>query len=288
MTRSLLVAAAALAAACLVPFWVYGADPDARRTAHFLDHRPPHPPARVVSLAPVTTEIAFALGAGDRVVAVTRFCDRPAAAKALPKVGGYVDVNLEALLAQKPDLVLAMPSSGQRDVLEQLTARGIPVFVGFADRLRETRDLIAGVGRALGVPKAGQRAVADFDQALAKLSRPPVPDAPRVLVAVATRPLVVAGRDAFAAEAVALIGARLALSVDAPWPVLSLEAVASLDVDVVVAAEGPAAGEALRAMFAPLGKSAPAVRAPDAPILMRPGVSLPADVAILRRLVFAP
>jgi len=64
------------------------------------------PPARIVSLAPSITEVLFALGLGDRVVGVTSFCRYPPEAARLPRVGGYLDLNLEAIVGLEPDLVV--------------------------------------------------------------------------------------------------------------------------------------------------------------------------------------
>ena len=67
----------------------------------------PAPPARIVSLVPSVTEIVFALGAQDRLVGRTDFCDHPAAVKTKPSVGGMINPSLESLVALRPDLVVA-------------------------------------------------------------------------------------------------------------------------------------------------------------------------------------
>ena len=69
---------------------------------------------RIVSLSPSTTEILFAIGAGDRVVGVTTYCDYPEEAKTRPKVGGFTDHSLEAIVLQKPDLVVITPNRGTK------------------------------------------------------------------------------------------------------------------------------------------------------------------------------
>ena len=63
------------------------------------------PPARIISTAPSITEILYALGLGDRVAAVTRFCRYPPEAQVKPKIGDYINPNLEAMAALRPDLV---------------------------------------------------------------------------------------------------------------------------------------------------------------------------------------
>ena len=72
-------------------------------------------PARIVSLAPSVTETLFALGAGPRVVAVSTFCDYPPEVRSLPKIGSFVAPSVEAIIAQRPDVVIGAPSPGNHD-----------------------------------------------------------------------------------------------------------------------------------------------------------------------------
>ena len=85
-------------------------------------------PQRIISLAPSTTEIVFALGLGDRLVGVTRYCDYPPAATNIAKVGGYVDPSYEAMVALEPDLSILLsthrgagvrPSRGRGQTVEK-------------------------------------------------------------------------------------------------------------------------------------------------------------------------
>jgi iron complex transport system substrate-binding protein len=92
-------------------------------------HRmPPSPPQRIVSMAPNITEILFALGLGDKIVGVTRFCDFPEAASDIPKIGGLIDPNLEIIHSLEPDLVIAFRGNPLR-FLERLRDFLFPVFV---------------------------------------------------------------------------------------------------------------------------------------------------------------
>src|SRR5439155_1477696 len=90
---------------------------------------PVMPPARVVSLAPSITEIVYALGAADRLVGVCAQCNYPEAAAQLPRVGGYLVPNVEAVVAARPDLVLVVPSPGNRDAVHAVERTGIRVVV---------------------------------------------------------------------------------------------------------------------------------------------------------------
>jgi iron complex transport system substrate-binding protein len=279
-------------ATVLVAVLATASPPTAPRQTHF--YKPAGEevsatPQRIVSLAPVVTETLFALGVGDRVVGVTRYCDRPAAASALPKVGGFIDPQLEAILALKPDLVVSMPSKGVRTTLDRLRDRGVPVLVGFGDTIGEVRDLIGGVGRAVGAPTTAADVLKAFDDALDAHRRPAPAGAPRVLVLVGARPLIAAGPNTFADEAVRWVGGRRALTDNTPaWPALSVEAISALAPDVIVAAGGPGDAEALARALAPLGKRRPPIVHGDDALLMRPGPSLHEDVAQLARLLAPP
>ena len=68
-------------------------------------------PRRVVSLAPSVTETVFALGLGDRLVGVTSHCDYPAAARKIAPVGGFLNPNIESIIARRPDLVIGVKSA---------------------------------------------------------------------------------------------------------------------------------------------------------------------------------
>lgn len=252
--------------------------------------QPDGPAQRIVSLAPVVTETLFALGLGERVVGVTRYCDRPEAARALPKVGGYVDPQVERVLALKPDLVVAMPSFGQRAALDRLRERGVPVLVVFGDSLDEVKAMIRAVSDAAGEAGAGTALVRRMEQDLARVasSFPEGTHRPRAVLVFQVEPLVIAGPATFPDEALRLAGGRPAVPRNSPaWPVWSLEALLFLSPDALVAAEGPKAAQRLRAKLAaaPGGKRPPRVVSSDHAILMRPGPHLAEDVAALAALL---
>jgi iron complex transport system substrate-binding protein len=252
--------------------------------------RPATSPVRIVSLAPVVTETLFLLGRGDRVVGVTRFCDRPAQAAALEKVGGYVDISLERVLALKPDLVIAMPSLGQRALLDRLRGRGVPVLVVFGDSLDELRQLTSTLGDTLGARAAADAANGAVFAAVRALQARPLASRKAVVV-VGHDPLVVAGPGTFAAEALAIAGLTSVVAADAPmWPTWSTETLSTSGVEVIIAAEGPDAAAALRALVARVvpAQRRPRVVASTRPILMRPGPALVDDLATVGALLADP
>lgn len=246
----------------------------------------PSSPKRIVSLAPVVTETIFAAGSGDRLVGVTKYCDRPAAAKEIAKVGGFTAVSLERILELSPDLVIAMPSMGQRQVLERLADHKIAVLVAFGDTIGEVRALIDGVTRAVAANERAVSSVAQFDASLLALKRDRTPS-PRTLVAVSASPIVVAGHGTFANQALEWLGATPAVGPKSPaWPTWSLEALGEANVDIIIAASGRDDATKLRKTLAPLGTKGTVVAA-GRPILMRPGPHLAEDLDVVAQILDA-
>lgn len=235
---------------------------------------PPAPHPRVVSLLPNATEVLFALGAGDHLVGATRYCDRPEAARAVPRVGGILDVSVEAVLAARPDVVIGSPTvlgPRFRALLAEAGARVVPLTF-------ETTDSIApgilAVGEAVG-REAEARTLADGMRADLELlggrarRDPPV----RVLFVVGRNPLVVAARPSFLGDLLDRMGvANLASSESVPFPTWSLEQVLKADPDVVVdgAVEAGDVGAMLAAAGLRAAREGRVVRMPDDAII-RPG-----------------
>lgn len=254
-----------------------------------------HDPAtvrRIVSLSPMVTETLFALGAGARVVGVTRYCDRPQQATALPKVGGYTDVSLEAVLALSPQLVIAQRGEGQWAVLDRLQERGIDVFLVVNDTLDESqRSTVALADVAANGIVGARQAATDLVAAQNKALQAAAGSGTglRVVVVVGTGPLVVAGAGSFAERAVAATGATSVIAASDPaWPLWSLETMLARKVDVVVVADGTAGVAAVTRALAPLGRRMPRIVAAERNILTRAGPGFAADVDTLATLLRTP
>src|SRR5438552_17336559 len=129
----------------------------------------PPAPARVrsvVTLAPSLSEIVLALGAGERLAGVTRFDDDPRTAK-LPRIGGYNDPEPEAVLALKPDLVLAEPAPANRGPVETLARLGVAVEAFPLATVADIEQALSGIGSLLGLEKRGQELSAEIETARA-------------------------------------------------------------------------------------------------------------------------
>ena len=108
------------------------------------------PAVRIISLAPHATEMLYAAGAGPQVVAAVDYSDYPEAARLLPRVGGYSRLDMEAILALKPDLLVAWSSGNPPDAVARLQELGIPVYYTEPRRLGDIPRDILQLGRLSG------------------------------------------------------------------------------------------------------------------------------------------
>ena len=165
------------------------------------------PPARIVSLVPSVTEILYALGAEERLVGVTDFCDYPPAARQRPSVGGMVNPNLEAIVALKPDLVIATTEGNGEETFAQLKRLGIPTYLVAAHLVSDVTDLIARLGALTGRERAMGPVLARLERRIEAVKRAVAPQPrPRVLYVLWPEPLIVPGRTALVTELIRLAG----------------------------------------------------------------------------------
>lgn len=196
------------------------------------------PPVRVVSLIPATTELVFALGAGDRLVGRTTWCDYPAAAAAVPDLGNGIGPNIEAVVAARPDLVLLYKSGANRAAAEQLRGFGIATFELATDRMEDFDRITRLIGQALGKAAEAESLVVRTarDLALASARSPSTQHpAPSVFILAWDRPPMTLGRGSFLSEILERAGARNAFddlaTSSAP---IAIEAVAARNPDFVL------------------------------------------------------
>jgi iron complex transport system substrate-binding protein len=187
------------------------------------------PAARIVSLAPGITELLFDMGAGAQVVAVSEYSDTPPEARALPRVSRAQGIDLEAIAALKPDLVVAWGSGYSPALLESLRRLGSPVYIEEPRRLEDIATSIERLGALAGAPRAAALAGA-FRLRLAQLrqryaARPAVP----VFYQVWSSPVMTLGGSHVASEVMQVCGARNVFADLAPL-------VATVDVESVLAA----------------------------------------------------
>ena len=196
----------------------------------------PREPARIVSLAPSNTEILFALGLGDRVVGVTTACDYPEAAKKIDKIGDYI-INVEAVVAKRPDLVVAVADLQMPVIqkLRELRLRVVAVNPRTIDGVFRAMQII---GDSAGAGSAARRAVDSLNARIAavesKVAAVPADSRPRVFVEIWNDPLMTAGAGTFVDDLVRRAGGRNIVGHIEGWPQISPETVISSHTDIII------------------------------------------------------
>ncbi|WP_455378341.1 ABC transporter substrate-binding protein [Petrachloros mirabilis] len=192
-------------------------------------------PTRVVSMAPNVTEILFAIGAGDRLVAVTQSCDFPPEAKLKAQLKGTTP-SIEQILALKPDLVLLPKDFIQPDLLQQFDRLKVPAFVLPTASLEDVLLQIQTVARMLDRGQAGDALVASMRQRITAVKeRLQAFPRPRILYVLNTDPLQSIGRGSFVHQLIELAGGvNIAAEASGAYPRLSLEDVIVRDPECIV------------------------------------------------------
>jgi iron complex transport system substrate-binding protein len=167
---------------------------------------------RIVSLAPNLTEILFALGLGEKVVAVSSDSDYPPEAASKNKVGTFWQPNAEAIIASKPDLVITECFEQQKSVAETLHRLGYKVLALKIESIEGMLAAIKDIGAATGTQNRADKLVEDITNRLDNLrSKLAARNKVKVLWIVQTEPLRVAGTNTFLNELLELVGGENAI-----------------------------------------------------------------------------
>jgi iron complex transport system substrate-binding protein len=233
----------------------------------------PGVPQRVVSTLPSLTETVCELGACARLVGVDRYSNFPASVQQLPKVGGGIDPNVEAIVALKPDLVLVAVSSR---AVERLEALGVKVVALEPKNAADVQRVLGVIGTALGVPDA-QRVWREIDAGVqaAAQSLSPAAKATRVYFEVNQGPYA-AGQSSFIGETLARLGAQNIIAAElGPFPKINPEYVVRANPDLIMIGTRSVGGLAQRpgwAAMRAMKEQRICVFEPDeSDVLVRPG-----------------
>jgi len=267
--RSLLVETAALAAVFVCALLISCSQPEPQSATDDLG-RPVALTAkttRVVSLAPNLTEMLFAIGAGDRIVGTDDFSNFPPEAKGIAKVGG-MQPNVEKIAALKPDLVVASTEGNHPNLASALAAAAIPLYVVRTDRIDQIAPAMERLGKLLDAPQAADaarelRIAIDAQRRTRAKHR-------RVLFAVWTDPLYVAGRNTFTDDLLKLTGAENAVQADG-WPQYSLESLAASPPELLLYPRGALTPEQVEALLKRIPQLQVEVVSVNEDIFQRPG-----------------
>ena len=196
----------------------------------------PADPQRVVALAPSITEIIFALNQQHRLVGVTRFSDYPVEAGKLPKVGSYVHLDAERIVALSPDLCIGIKDGNPIAVVEQLQGLGIPVFAIDPQNLEGVMRSVQAIGGLLGAEDTARAVAEGMRERIAQIQSrvAQAQNRPRVFFQIGVTPIVSVGSDTFIDELITLAGGANVAAGPNPYPRFSREQVIALAPEVLV------------------------------------------------------
>ena len=197
---------------------------------------PARTPERIVSMAPNITEILFALGLGDRVAGVTRFCDYPPETRSLRRIGGLVDPNIEVIQSLDPDLVIAFRGNPLR-LVDRIGKLGLPVFVlDIGEGLEALFPLIAKIGRVTRTEDRADDLAAELRSRLeaVDIAMLGIASRPKVFVLLYGQGLWTCGGESYVDDLIARAGGtNVASSLPKKWALYKRERILKDDPDVI-------------------------------------------------------
>lgn len=216
---------------------------------------------RIITLAPNLTEIVYAIGAGPRLVGNTTYCDYPAQAKEVAKVGDTLQPSVERIIALRPQLILVSTASQLEAFTKQLDEQNIAVYITDPRDLEGVFQSIQAIGELLDEKERAVSLVATLREragSVEELARKEKP--PTVFYQLSAEPLYTAGRDSFITDLVRRAGG-VSVTADVPgaWPRYSDEAALAARPEVVIMATGDSMGAQANAEVAQALKRSPAV-----------------------------
>ena len=193
-------------------------------------------PLRVIALAPSITEIVYALEAEEKLVGATMYSDYPEAAKRLPRVGSYIHLDLEKIVALNPDLCIAVKDGNPKETVLRIEKFGIPVFAVNPNGLKTVINAVKKLGNVLNADKKASEITSEMRQRMdhVKAFTSTLAKRPGVFFQIGISPIVSTGSGTFLDELIELAGGRNLAKGPKPYPRFSTEQVLSMKPDVII------------------------------------------------------
>ncbi|MCB1025075.1 MAG: cobalamin-binding protein [Acidobacteria bacterium] len=195
---------------------------------------------KAVSLAPNLTEIIFAVGAGDKLVGVTSYCNYPERAKDIPKVGDTLKPNIENILALKPDVVFVSTASQLQSFSETLEKQGISVFVTNPNSLEDIYNSIEKIGEVFGNAKQAEEVVTQLKKRVREIEEKTKNTRKIRTFVQIDRSLYTIGEESFLTDLIEKAGgSSVTKDVATAYPKISKEKALALDPEAIILSESP-------------------------------------------------
>ena len=198
--------------------------------------RIPHAPKRIVSLAPNITETLFALGLNEEIVGVTGFCDYPEAALKKPRIGGFVNPDIEKIVSLKPDLIIGTRDGNRAEAIQSLNELGFSVYLvdpkgfdGVVSTIRNIGEIAGRRDRSKEIAKNMIKKKEDAARLTRSLSHP------RVFFQVGNAPIITVGKGTLADDLIRLAGGRsISENESASYPLYSVETIIAKAPEIII------------------------------------------------------
>ena len=203
-------------------------------------------PKRIISVAPGATEMLFAAGAGNLINATVEYSDEPPAAKIIPRIGDGIAVDMERIVALKPDVLVVWPGGGNPAQIAQLERLGFPLYRQQVNALGDIPGSLRRLGALTGTQPAAENAARDIEARLVQLKqRYGGSQHTTVLLQVWQHPVYTVGGKHLMTDALRLCGARNVFGdLTDMGPAVDVEAVIARDPDFIVAVAPPGSAAA--------------------------------------------
>lgn len=186
----------------------------------------------------------FAAGAGQRLIATVEYSDEPPAARQIPRIGDVVAIDMEKLLALRPEVAVVWPGGGNPAQIEEISRMGIPLYRQQVDLLSDLPGSIRRLGLLAGTSRAAEQSARELEERLAALGRRYGNGKhPTVMLEVWNHPIYTIGGTHLMSDALKLCGARNVFGdLRDLGPAVDVEAVVARNPDIIIAAAPPGAG----------------------------------------------
>ena len=196
----------------------------------------PEDPQRIVAMAPNITEIVYALEQEKKLIGATTYSDYPAAAKEIPRVGSYIHLDLERIVALQPELCLAIKDGNPKDTVMRLESLGIPVYALDPRNLESVMETLERLGSLLHAEDKADQVVTGMRKRIERVDHAVANSAyqPRVFFQIGVAPIVSVGTDTFIHELIVRAGGKNLAQGSVPYPRFSREQVIALSPDIII------------------------------------------------------
>lgn len=193
---------------------------------------------RIVSLAPSITEMVYSLGREQLLVGATQYSNHPEEAKKLPRVGSYVRLDIEKIVALKPDLCIGIRDGNPKHTVKKIESFNIPVYVIDPRNLNDIINVVIILGEILGAEQQSKILVHEMHKRLRNIQTKiaTISHRPKVFFQIDAAPIITVGNDTFIHELITLAGGINVAAGPEPYPRYNWEQVLVLQPDIAIVA----------------------------------------------------